>query len=455
MRFDKIVFYALCLGALVFASFTFGAYSATRQTFPFVFLDKTYDHLKDSLQAVGISAKSTFTPGAMHLQPVRYAGDGVVRNTAPDQDSLVFLAGFFEGNNELRVIRRNGEVVARWPVVYSDFFPDTSFLARPPGNDFLTELHGAVLNPDGSVVFNFEYYGSVKLSRCGDVDWTLEHPTHHSVERAEGGGYWIPGRISHQKIAPDAFPPFTSHYQGKWPYQEDLILKVSEEGEILTSVSLPQIFYDNGQVALLTATGHHFDGEPTYDDELLHLNKIGELPSAIADNFENLEAGDLVLSMREHNLVMIVDPDSWKIRWHQIGPWVRQHDPEFNADGTLTVFNNNAYRSGLAGERVRSQDTPRTSNILRVDPATGETTHVFGEKEGQLILTHVLGKHDLTPAGGYIITEFEAGRALEIDDKGNIVWDYINYYNDDFVAEITEARVFPPSYFTVKDWSCP
>ncbi len=455
MRFDKIVFYTLCIGALILVSFTFGAYSAIRGNTAYAVLNYVHDHVKESIEDVGLSLQSNISPVAIHLQPNRNTGAGVTVNTASDQESLIFLAGFFDESKGLRLMRRNGDVIANWPVVYSDFFPDTSFLARPPANDSLTEIHGAVLNPDGSVVFNFEYFGSVKLSRCGEVEWTLEHPTHHSVERAEGGGYWISGRINHEDIAADAFPPFTTNYEGRWPYEEDLILKVSEEGEIVMSASVPQIFYDNGLAAVLTATGFSFYREPTYDYELLHLNKVGELSSEIADSFGKFEAGDLVISMRNHNLVAVVDPDTWKIRWHQIGPWVRQHDPEFNPDGTITVFNNNAYRYGLDGQKAKPSYPVLTSNIIRVDPATGESERIYGEREGEWFQTHVLGKHDLTPGGGMIITEYEAGRAFEINAKGEIVWEFINTYGDDHVTGLTEARVFLPSYFTVTDWSCP
>ena len=54
-----------------------------------------------------------------------------------------------------------------------------------------------------------------------------------------------------------------------------------------------------------------------------------------------------MISLRNYNLLFVVDPDTWKVKWYQIGPWRRQHDPEFNGDGTITVFNNNTYRLDL------------------------------------------------------------------------------------------------------------
>jgi hypothetical protein len=35
-----------------------------------------------------------------------------------------------------------------------------------------------------------------------------------------------------------------------------------------------------------------------------------------------------------------------------------------------------------------------------------------------------------------------------------VVWEYLNRYDADDVAEIGEARRYSADYFHVKDWSC-
>jgi hypothetical protein len=66
----------------------------------------------------------------------------------------------------------------------------------------------------------------------------------------------------------------------------------------------------------------------------------------------------------------------------------------------------------------------------------------------------IRGKVDLTDDGGFLITEFEAGRVFEVDEDGAIVWEYINRYDEENVAEITEARLYRGGYFKVADWVC-
>ena len=382
------------------------------------------------------------------LQPVRYYGDGVTINETTDND-LILLSGFFDKGNELRLIRRNGDTVARWPVQFSDYFKSTAHIDFPPATDWNVDTHGALILPDGSVVFNFEYAGLLKLDRCGDVVWKLNQMTHHSVELAEGGGFWVSGRRVNNENPPD-FPPFNA------PFYEDMIYKVSADGKLLKQISVPALFYKNNLDILLTSSGSVFHYSNNGDGELVHLNKIAELYSDRADAFPLFDAGDLVLSLRLYNLILVIDPETETIKWHQAGPWKRQHDPEFTEDGKISVFNNNVYSTSFNefSLAISPPELPRVSNVIEIDPVTLKTEITYGEKVGQELMTIVRGKHQLTDNGGILFTEFEAGRAFEVDATGNIIWEYINRYDFEYVAEITEARVYKQDYFDVTNWSC-
>jgi hypothetical protein len=247
------------------------------------------------------------------------------------------------------------------------------------------------------------------------------------------------------------FPPFET------PFEEDTILKVSEEGKILQEVSVPKIMYDNGLEAVLTATGSSFFASMSWDRELVHLNKIGELSTDLEGDFPMFEAGDLVLSIRDLNLVMVVDGAGERVKWWQVGPWIRQHDPEFIPGGRILLFSNNSYSTVFGANpdgQVTPDTTPQVSTVIEVDPVSRETKVVFGGRPGQELLSVVRGKVARTPEGGLLITEEDGGRVLETDSDGRIVWEYINRYSENEVAEVTEARVYRNSYFTVADWTC-
>ena len=408
------------------------------------------EHVWVSVQGV-LGEFSTLAGRPEHfLQPARYDGDGVTVNDLPDGDAdLILLSGFFGDTNALRLIRRNGDVVASWPVRFSDLFSDTSHIPAPPTTEWNLDTHGALALPDGSVVFSFEWGGLVKLDRCGEPIWTLPRMTHHSVERAEAGGFWVPGMRYWDK-GESPFPPFST------PLLEDTLLRVSEDGEVLAEISVPGLFYDNGMEAILTATGHSFSNDMGWDNQIVHLNKIEELTSDLAEDFPDFGAGDLALSIRELNMIMIVDPAQGEVKWWKIGPWLRQHDPEFRSGGKIMVFNNNVYRTAFDNDRDKTPlSYPIGSNITQIDLEFGEHEIIYGRSENETMLSVVRGKVDLTTGGGLLITEFEGGRVFETDAGGTVVWEYINRYNEEEIAEITEARVYPASYFMVDDWSCP
>jgi hypothetical protein len=445
-----LAFWSIIAAGLLGGAFAAGMYSGVTK-------NAAYSVVRDLRQKARVGLQTVIQEAPVlirarpewQLQPARYAGSGVTINDTQDDD-LVLLAGFFDDGNELRLIRRDGSIVARWPVAFSKIFTDTRHIYEPPATDWNTDTHGALILPDGSVVFVFEYMGLVKLDRCGALEWKLAEPVHHSLERAEGGGYWVPGRNYVLKEATARFPPFSV------PYFEDTILKVSENGEILAKMSFVELLYRTGMEAWLTAT-HGSDSEQRMDGEILHLNKVAELKSGMAADFPKFAAGDLLLSVRELNMILVVDPSLQHVKWRRVGPWIRQHDPEFKTGGLISVFNNNAYKTVFGPDNpfMRSDPTiPRVSNILEIDPTTDEHRRVYGGVKAQAMLSVIRGKHELTARGGLLITEFEGGRVFETDAAGRTIWQYINRYDEDEVAEITEARIYPADYFTVSDWSC-
>ncbi|MEJ2033380.1 MAG: arylsulfotransferase family protein, partial [Deltaproteobacteria bacterium] len=184
-----------------------------------------------------------------------------------------------------------------------------------------------------------------------------------------------------------------------------------------------------------------------------HLNKIAELKSDIASDFPMFNAGDLLLSLRQYNLRFVVDPNSWTIKWWKIGPWIRQHDPEFIPGGKIIMLNNNCYRKAY-DEYPSELDIPRVSNILEYDPLKDKSTILYSGEDDQGFLTVIRGTDEFLPNGNIFITEFEGGRAFEADKEGHIIWEYINRYDQNEVAEITEGHIYQADYFDVTDWSC-
>lgn len=447
---SRVVFNCTSIIVAFVLTLYIGIYSGATNNIIFDAYQTINQRIENALDVLSKNYSKKARIHSYFLQQSRYEGEGVTVNEASaNQEELILLAGFFEDSNELRLIQRDGTIVARWPVKFSEIFHGMEDFGERPASDLNVAIHGALALPDGSIVFNFDRVGVVKIDRCGKVLWKLGGGAHHSVERAEGGGFWVPGRKYYGTGSPSPFPPFSP------PFAEDHIMKISDDGKIQKEMSVVKLFYEHGLETLLTANGESFTPQRIWSQEIVHLNKIAELSSDVADDFPMFEAGDLALSFRKRNLVMVVDPETQKIKWLKIGPWIRQHDPEFKAGGTIVLFNNNTYHTTFLDNNLKSPTNfPCTSNIIEINPATGAYSIVYGNRKGQEMLSVIQGKLELAPGGGLLITEFEGGRVFETDSSGDIIWEYINRYDSDEVAEITEARVYPAKYFNVSDWSC-
>jgi len=448
----KLVFYTLTICFAVGLSFGIGLYSGVQQNALFLAVASVRTAVLGAVSTIwGEASTLTGTRPSHFLRPARDERRGVtVNHPQSDQTELILVTGFFDDSNELRLMQRDGTPVSRWPIEYYSLFPDASFIrgATPPATNWNIDTHGVLALEDGSIVFTFEMGGAAKLDSCGELVWTVPRRTHHAIDYAEGGGFWVAER-RYVEEGPSTYPPYLP------PYNEDFVIRVSDDGGVEAEFSAVRLFYDNGLEALLTS-GQDFRRTKGWDLELIHLNSIDELTSDLANDFPMFEAGDLLLSIRGKNLIIVTDSTGSTVKWWQIGPWLRQHSPEFRRGGKIVVFNNNAYRPAF-------DDDPNTlvpgwgrlaSNLIEIDPATDELRVIYGGREDQPLFTTLRGKLHSTPAGGFILTEYEGGRILEIAATGDLVWEFVNRYDEDAVATVTDARVYPASYFEDVDWAC-
>ena len=147
--------------------------------------------------------------------------------------------------------------------------------------------------------------------------------------------------------------------------------------------------------------------------------------------------GDLMISLRNINTVLVFDPDTLKIVYINTGGFVRQHDPDFLDGNRISVFDNNL---------AASDEANPSSRIVIVD-ARDNTREIY--YQGTLekpFYTAVMGKHQWLPNGHLLITDSHSGRAFEINSNKEIVWEYYNFIDEDVVAVVEEVQRIPESF---------
>ena len=112
----KILFYVVSITGLLGLAFAFGIYSAAKKTAVYEAVRVLKNRIEGSVNLVFQEASTLTKTRPKHfLQPLRYNGEGVtVNEVTGGEEELVLMAGFFNNDNEIRLIRRNGRIVNRW-----------------------------------------------------------------------------------------------------------------------------------------------------------------------------------------------------------------------------------------------------------------------------------------------------------------------------------------------------
>jgi len=296
----------------------------------------------------------------------------------------------------------------------------TDSLDAEKDNEFLRNLYGLHVFPDGSVIFTQQERGGgiVKVDACSNVLWGIEGIFHHTITPTESGHFWT--------------------FQGM---QEDLDHRLEKRsvatGELVAAIDMADVRKANPLIQI-------FDLENDLEaPDQSHGNDIDVLSKAYAAAFPQFQAGDLLLSYRTHNLIFVLDPETLEIKWWRVGSWGRQHDPDWEADGRISVFSNNN----------RNYSEREYSDIVVIDPNSYEIeVAVDGEKFE--FYSFANGMHELTPYGTRLIASSTQGWVFEVDQNNEIVFSFLNFADADKrkALHISDARRYDETYFESPFW---
>lgn len=357
-----------------------------------------------------------------HLVPARNAGrDEAERYRVERPEAVepgyVLIAGLSEQQEtsafEVGLYDGAGRMLHRWPVDYRQLDPDGP---KP----LHVMLHGMEVFDDGSLAVTFDAGRAIaRLDACGNATWVKRGNYHHSISTDGEGGLWV--------------------------WRDEAIERLDAvTGEVTKTLDLRRdILPANGGQDGVFSVRATIDGNGeglAYPSDPFHANDVEPLRPEMAAAFPMFEAGDLLISLRELNLVAVIDPDSGALRWWQHGPWLKQHDPDFQPDGTITVFDNHT-GSGA-------------SHILRIDPATRAISTVYAGSEATPFYSWQRGKHQMLPDGNVLVTEAEQGRVFEAAPDGGLVWERDMGWDANRNMIVTEARYVPAEFYPDGPPSC-
>ena len=334
------------------------------------------------------------------------------------QPGYVLVAGLNEDpDGPFHVVRLYdgaGEEVHRWPVRYERLDEE-----KRPQN---VMLHGMEVFEDGSLAVIFDAGDAIaRIDACGEPMWQREGIYHHSLHR-DGQGALVTWR---KEVA-----VWLDEETGEQRHALDL------HDDVIPAADGAQ----RGYLDIRTRTPESAGEEMRYLVDPFHPNDAEPLTAELAPAFPMFEEGDVLISLRELNMIAVVDPASGVMQWWRHGPWIKQHDPDFQPDGTITVYDN----ATGAGR----------SRIVRVDPTDDTLTTVFTGSEAVPFYSWRRGKHQVLPNGNLLLSEPEHGRVLEVSPRGELVWERHMPWDAERNVIVTEARHVPEEFFAEGVPSC-
>ncbi|MEV8465886.1 arylsulfotransferase family protein [Fluviibacterium sp. DFM31] len=367
-----------------------------------------------------------------HLAPLRDQPPGI-SVPLPDrvQPGVTFLVSLFDGDFTARLYAADGTQLYQWPI---DLF-EVDFDEK--AHRFHTLIHGAHLYENGDILANLDGQGLMRISRCGEIVWQNALRPHHAIDIAPDGTIWTPasGEMEVEPRLADT------------PLRFDRVRGFSpDDGALREDLDLKEPLVRAGYQGIVSALRN----TPT---DVLHVNDVEVLRPEMAAAFPLFEAGDLMVNARNKNQIWILDGQTMDLKWWMTGPMSGAHDPDFQPDGTITLFDNRP----LAEPRADTGWTTLLggSRILQIDPVTRATATLWPTEGGEDFYTPFRGKHQMLDNGNVLMAETDAGRALELTPEGQIAWQYVNAYDDTQVAWMMSAMKYPESHAAFAAQPCP
>jgi len=417
--------------ALALVTFAYGFVVGNNEVFP---------------HSILASARSTFMllrerhrnefPG---LNPARYEGEGVVVNNPDLALEGVTLIGVpwqeaEDWMHSLRLVDMEGNLINKWTIAPETLWnesPHDDIMHGRKSSKLETHIHGSVLLPDGNVVFNLSHYGLVRLDACSRLVWKVPYRAHHSVFIDEGGNFWTPGEKWRDQPARD-------HPGLSVPYVEDTIVQVSPDGKIIREISVLDVIYRSGHEGLIFSSQME-----EYTGDVTHGNDVEVLGADLAKDFPGLNAGDIMVSLRNISTVLIIDGETERVKWYLQHPIIRQHDPDFLPGGYVSIFDNRAKPKNGNGPDFGG------SRIVRVRPFSNDVDVLYASGEKNHFYTRGGGKHQHLENGNILIGEPYAGRIFEVTPDGELVWSWLAARwakGDVRVPESHDGTRYPPEF---------
>lgn len=270
---------------------------------------------------------------------------------------------------------------------------------------------------NGDLLAIHEGIGMIKLNKDSQLLWAYPGRCHHDLFVAADGTIYVLTRKAHivERIHPTQ------------PILEDFITLLEADGSVGMHLSILECFENSRYAPALNLM--------KLSGDIFHTNALEILDGHLADRSSAFAPGNALISIRELNLIAVVDIEARAVVYTASGMWVKQHDPTIVNGGRILLFDN----LGQAGR----------SKAVEFDPFSQEVYWSYGARRSEDLFSKSSGSSQRLPNGNTLITESDNGRAIEVTPANEIVWEFINPAragpHNELIATVSELlRIWQP-----------
>lgn len=314
-----------------------------------------------------------YQTGLLHYQPEKsFPGYTII---APMRHEVVYL------------VNMDADIVHRWQLPGP--LGSKAYLL-PNGN-----LLCSVVTAEGVPIPGAKGGHLLELDWSGTIVWEyLDHSQHHDLVRLDNGNTLY---LSREALDNRDAAKVTGGLPGteiKGKIFGDVIREVDAAGALVWEWYFKDADFDAYSLALDCHRG-----------EWAHANSVATTLD-----------GNVLVSFRHLDTIMIVDRKTGKIIWHKRDQtWGHQHNADMLPNGNITLFANG----------MNNLYQPLHSRALELDPRTGDIVWQYMDPQRWTFFSPVMSGIQRLGNGNSLICEAINGRVFEVDRDGDIVWDYV------------------------------
>lgn len=300
-----------------------------------------------------------------------------------------------------RLVTMTGAPAHEWTIPYSKVWKQGTAAVQEPQPDNLVFLRHARVMPNGDLIAVFEAaghmpagYGMVKVDKDSKPLWSYLRRAHGAFDVAPDGRIFV----LVQTIREDDEPPSMIEA----PFLEDFLAVLSPDGKETAKISLVDALERSRFASLLGKV-------PPGVHDPLGATSVQYMGSNTAKGVPASAGERVLLSFGGLDAVAVMDMTSKQIIWAARGEWRRQHEARVLPDGDLMVVDAPDAKDGRAQQ---------------IDLSSSTVVWSFGGGTDQPFASADRLSAQRLANGNTLLTESDAGRLVEVDMAGTVVWEY-------------------------------